>query len=165
MPLWLEFTHFCMISIYCDIPYGRATQRTARYFKHCVVLWYFKRHVLGVTYDNGFHVCCPCVRHASLSCSDKCGTSLSQIDFFFLLSDFSAEQKEKMAVTVLFCSCFATRCTPLSAIKQPKNKHRIGYRKHLHTNRAQRFLSRTTEGWFWHNHAFLQVIWHIHSSP
>lgn len=75
-----------------------------------------------VTYDNEFYVHRSPAWHISLSRNDKCGTSLSQIDFciqWFLSWKNSCQ-------CLLFSSRFARRYMPLSAIKQLQYKLCIG---------------------------------------
>lgn len=77
-----------------------------------------------VTYDNEFYVHRSPAWHTSLSCNDKCGTSLSQIDFFFFIQWFLSWKNSCQCL--LFSSCFARRYMPLSAIKQLQHKLCIG---------------------------------------
>lgn len=108
------------------------------HFKHSVLeimLWFFFffspdwncTHTPCLTYDNEFYVHRSHAWHISLSYNDKCGTFHSQIDFFiqWFLSWKNSCQ------CLLFCSRFARRYMPLSAIKQLENKHCTGCRAPL----------------------------------
>lgn len=149
MPSWLGFpisVWFQLAVTYCmGVWFTRAAGFPLTFWTLSIAEIFFSTFKLhshsmpDVTYDNDFYVHRPHARHRSLSHNDKCITSLSQIDFFY----YSViSQLKNCCHCLLFCICVATRYMPLSAIKQLKNKHWIGYRKALvHQQRRGSFFT------------------------
>lgn len=151
--MWNAFvvgiSHYCMISIGCDILYGCLIHKERLTFFDILNAVYccdiFSphsncTHTPCLTWHMIMTFMCTIPTRNIYLCHIMINAELLLARLIFFIQWFL--NWKNSCQCLLFCSCFATRYMPLSAIKQLKNKHWIGKRKALvHQQSSSSFLT------------------------